>query len=101
VFTLEIRPTRDLCMRIRRSHDLGLEEARNRADLIAADLQQQFSLRSKWQGDDLHVSGTGVTGQLKVDEQNIELEVRLGFALKLMEGPIRSAIEKMMDEELA
>jgi len=27
--------------------------------------------------------------------------VRLGFALKLMEGPIRSAIEKMMDEELA
>ncbi len=88
-------------MRIRRSHNLGLEEARNRADLIAADLQQQFSLRSNWQGDALHVRGNGVTGQLKVDEQNIELDVRLGFALKLMEGPIRSAIERMIDEELA
>jgi putative polyhydroxyalkanoate system protein len=88
-------------MRIRRSHNLGLEEARNRADLIAADLQEQFSLRSNWQGDALHVRGNGVTGQLMVDEQNIELDVRLGFALKLMEGPIRSAIERMIDEELA
>lgn len=88
-------------MRIRRSHNLGLEEARHRADLIAADLQQQFSLRSQWRGDALHVQGNGVSGQLKVDEQNIELEVRLGFALKLMEGPIRSAIEKTIDEELA
>ena len=88
-------------MRIRRSHNLGLEEARNRADLIAADLKQQFSLRSNWQGDALHVRGNGVTGQLMVDDQNIELDVRLGFALKLMEGPIRSAIERMIDEELA
>lgn len=88
-------------MRIRRSHNLGLEEARNRADRIAADLQRQFSLKSKWQGDALHVRGNGVTGQLKVDEQHMELDVRLGFALKLMEGPIRSAIESTIDEELA
>ncbi len=88
-------------MRIRRSHNLGLEEARKRADRIAADLQQQFSLRSNWNGDALHVRGNGVTGQLTVDEQNIELNIRLGFALKLMEGPIRSAIETTIDEELA
>ncbi len=88
-------------MKIRRSHNLGLEEARNRADRIAADLHQQFSLRSDWRGDALHVQGNGVSGQLVVDERSIELDVRLGFALKLMEGPIRSAIEAMMDEELA
>ena len=101
MFTLETGPERKYWMRIRRSHNLGLEEARKRADLIAADMQQQFSLKSKWQGDALQVRGNGVTGQLKVDEQNIELDVRLGFALKLMEGPIRSAIESTIDEELA
>jgi putative polyhydroxyalkanoate system protein len=47
------------------------------------------------------VSGNGVNGQLLVAEDSIELNVRLGFALKLMEGPIRSAIEAMIDEELA
>ena len=88
-------------MRIRRSHNLGLAEARNRADRIAVDLQEEFSLRSRWQGDALHVEGKGVSGQLHVEEHAIELDVRLGFALKLMEGPIRSAIERMIDQELA
>ncbi len=88
-------------MRIRRSHNLGLAEARKRADRIAADLKDQFSLRADWRGDALHVEGNGVSGQLQVDAQHIELDVRLGFALKLMEGPIRSVIEKTIDEELA
>jgi putative polyhydroxyalkanoate system protein len=88
-------------MNIRRNHSLGIEEARNRADRVAADLQQQFSLRSKWQGDALHVKGNGVSGELRVDDTHFVLDVRLGFALKLMEGPIRSAIERMIDEELA
>jgi putative polyhydroxyalkanoate system protein len=78
-----------------------MEEARNRADRIAADLKQQFSMRSTWHGDALKVSGNGVSGQLMVAEDSIELDVRLGFALKLMEGPIRSAIEATIDEELA
>ncbi|MBT8108906.1 MAG: polyhydroxyalkanoic acid system family protein [Gammaproteobacteria bacterium] len=88
-------------MKIHRRHKLGLEEARNRADKIAADLQQQFSMRSRWQGDVLKVKGNGVKGQLLVDEENLELDVKLGLALKLMEGPIRAAIEATIDEELA
>ena len=88
-------------MRIRRSHHLGLEEAKNRANHIAETLSRQFSLSSSWQGDHLVVSGSGVNGYLAVAEDSIELEVKLGFALKLMEGPIRSAIESTIDEELA
>lgn len=88
-------------MRIRRRHNLGIEEARNRADRIAADLGPQLSLRSNWRGDNLMVTGRGVTGHLKVAEDEIEIHVKLGFALKLMEGPIRSVIEKAVDEELA
>jgi putative polyhydroxyalkanoate system protein len=78
-----------------------MEEARKRADRIAADLKQQFSLRSTWHGDAMKVSGNGVNGQLMVAADSIELDVRLGFALKLMEGPIRSVIEATIDEELA
>lgn len=88
-------------MKIRRSHNLGVEEARLRADRIAADLKQQFSARSHWEGNELHVEGSGVSGRLQVDDTHFELEVKLGFALKLMEGPIRKVIEKTIDEELA
>ncbi len=88
-------------MRIRRRHNLGMEEARNRADRIAADLGPQLSLRSNWQRKNLIVTGKGVSGHLKVAEDEIEVFVKLGFALKLMEGPIRSVIERAIDEELA
>ena len=88
-------------MRIHRSHNLGLDEARKRADRIAEDLRQQYSVTTQWQGDSMHVQGNGLSGQLFVDERHIELQVKLGFALKLMEGPIRSVIEKTIDEELA
>jgi putative polyhydroxyalkanoate system protein len=88
-------------MKIRRRHNLGIEEARLRADRIAGDLQEQFSMRSNWQGDSLHVQGNGVQGQLYVDAENLELDIKLGFALKLMEAPIRAAIEAAIDEELA
>ena len=87
-------------MRIKRSHRLGTEEARRRANEIAAHLGRQYSLTSKWQGDRLVVSGSGVNGFLHVEDDSIELEIKLGFALKFMEGPIRSAIENTIDEHL-
>lgn len=87
-------------MIIRRRHQLGIEEARSRATQIAGHLERQYSLTSTWQGDNLVVRGNGVNGQLAVAEESIELEVTLGFALKLMEAPIRSAIENTMDEHL-
>jgi putative polyhydroxyalkanoate system protein len=88
-------------MKIRRTHSLGLKEARKRADRIAADLADQFSVRTAWQGDALHVEGNGVRGQLHVEEQHVEIDITLGLALRLMEAPIRSVIEKAIDDELA
>ena len=88
-------------MRIHRRHNLGLAEARKRADRIADDLRNQYSVKAQWQGDSMHVQGNGISGQLLVDEHNVELRVKLGFALKLMEAPIRAFIEKTIDEELA
>lgn len=88
-------------MRIRRNHQLGIDEAKSRANRIAGHLERQYSLTSKWVGDRLMVRGNGVNGHLAVAEESIELVVKLGLALKLMEGPIRSAIESTIDEHLA
>ena len=100
MFTLIVGEQETFLMRIRRSHNLGREEARRRANQIAADLGGQFSLTSTWQGDYLLVSGNGVNGHLHVADESIEIEIRLGFALKLMEGPIRKVIERDIDDHL-
>lgn len=87
-------------MRIRREHSLGLDEARARIDSVAAELQRQFGLSSEWQGDKLLVSGNGVNGEVAVEAQSIEMNIRLGFALQLMEGSIRTAIESTLDQHI-
>lgn len=88
-------------MRIRRSHELGLDEARKRADRIATDLSDEYGVTAAWEGDHMVVRGSGINGQLLVAEEYIELQIRLGFAMSLMEAPIRAVIEKTIDEELA
>lgn len=87
-------------MRIRRNHKLGIDEARKRADQLAGVLKKQYSLTSSWRGDYLIVTGNGVDGHLLVEEDSIEMVIKLGFALKIMEGPIRSFIENSIDEYL-
>ena len=87
-------------MRIRRNHKLGVDEARRRADQLAGVLNKQYSLTSSWRGDYLVVTGNGVDGHLLVEEESIEMVIKLGLALKLMEGPIRSFIEKSIDQYL-
>ncbi len=88
-------------MKLRREHSLGANEVRRRVDEIAADMGGSLNLRSEWQGDNLKVSGSGVNGQIAVSEDAVEVDVKLSFALKLMEGPIRSAVESAMDKHLA
>lgn len=87
-------------MRIRRSHKLGIDEARRRANQLVEVLERRYSLTSNWRGDYLVVSGNGVDGHLLVAEESVEMVLRLGLALKLMEGPIRSFIENSIDEYL-
>ncbi len=87
-------------MRIRRDHDLGLDEAKRRIDAVAAQLGPRFDLRSAWQGDRLEVTGTGVNGHIAVTEEEIEVIVRLGFALMMFERTIRAELEGAIDEHL-
>lgn len=88
-------------MRIKREHSLGREEARRRVDEIAADVGGRFNLRSEWADDSLQVKGTGVNGAINVGDEDIEVDVKLGFSLMLLESSIRSAIEDAMDKHLA
>ena len=87
-------------MRISRAHNLSADEARSRINEVASSLERQFSLRSEWRGDQLMFTGRGVNGQIDISDEHIELNLKLGFALMIMEGSIRSAIEDVLDKEI-
>ncbi len=87
-------------MRLERVHDLEIGEVRRRVDKLADDIGVRLKLKTSWSGDDLMVSGSGVNGRISVSEQNVVVDITLGFALLMFEGSIRSALIAAMDEHL-
>ena len=87
-------------MRIEREHILGTEEAKRRVDKIRQEVEAQYGLTTSWDGDDLRVSGSGVRGQIRVNDQQVVVDINLGFAMMMLEGPIKSQISSTMDKYL-
>jgi len=87
-------------MRLERNHDLGIDEAKQRVNRIRSGIEQQYGLSGSWSGDTLKFVGASVTGHIVVHEQRVLVEVRLGFAMRLLKGPIKSHISAAMDEHL-
>jgi putative polyhydroxyalkanoate system protein len=87
-------------MRLERNHQLGIDEAKQRVDRIRSGIEAQYGLSGEWNGDTLRFTGASVNGHIVVSEQRVLVEVRLGFAMMLLEGPIRSHISAALDEHL-
>jgi len=88
-------------LKIRRKHRLGIEEAKHRVDQVAEDISRKWNLTSKWDGDLLHVRGSGVTAQIAVAAESVEIHVRTGLAMMMFRESIRSEIEGSIDEHIA
>ena len=87
-------------MIIRRDHSLGTDEARRRVEQVASDIGGRFDLTYGWNGDDLSFRGRGVDGNIAVTDDSVEVHVKLGFGLMMLQGAIRQAIEGSIDEFL-
>ena len=87
-------------MKISRRHSLGRAEVRTKVQELADDLGHQYGLVSEWQGHDLSVKGTGVSGWVRVSDDEVNVDLKLGFALLMVESTIRSSIKSLMDKHL-
>ncbi len=85
---------------MKRSHELGLKGARVAADKMAEKLGEKFDLTGDWKGNTLHFNRPGVNGTLAVTDHDMQLEVTLGFMLKMMKGPIEKAVQEQLEKVL-
>lgn len=88
-------------MHLEKRHDLGKVEALERVDKIADGLCARYNLNSAWDGEDLRIRGNGVDGRIVVDEETVQVDIKLSFVLAMLEGSIRTGVEEAMDEYLA
>ena len=67
----------------------------------AKRLQKEFDLDYEWDGDVLVFERPGVNGELTVAPKHVEMEVKLGFLLRIMKPTIEKNINQNLDEIFA
>jgi putative polyhydroxyalkanoate system protein len=84
-----------------RSHSLPITKARALAQKAADDLAAAYDLSSEWHGNTLRFHRLGVAGQMHVTDEEIRLDVTLGFLLKAFKARFVENIERSFDTLLA
>jgi putative polyhydroxyalkanoate system protein len=86
---------------LQRDHALGLKKAKAAAQKIADEMAESFDMESEWEGNVLHFSRSGVSGQMTVTKTSVEMNAKLGFLLAAFKPKIEAQIEKNFDKYFA
>lgn len=85
---------------ITREHDLGVAEAKQRAQPMLDDLKSSFGVSGAWEGDQFVITQPA-KGSLDVTDTTVRVQVDLPLFLRPMKGVVESKINESLDEALA
>jgi putative polyhydroxyalkanoate system protein len=81
---------------IKQPHSLGLAKAKKIAEEMADQLGKEYGLAGTWSGNSVKFARPGVDGVLSVTDTEVELQVTLGFLMKMMKAPIEKQVTANM-----
>jgi putative polyhydroxyalkanoate system protein len=88
-------------IRVTRTHNIGIESARSEVERIAQRVQEDYGADYCWKGDTLQFSRSGVSGQITVTDDALDLTIRLGLLLTAIKGQVEEKIVAKIDQHLA
>jgi putative polyhydroxyalkanoate system protein len=86
---------------IKRSHSLPKDEARQKAEELAKNLETKIGITWRWEGDAVKFeaksgAAKGVSGQVSVSDTEVRVEVELPFLLRVLKGTIEGRINEKL-----
>ncbi|MBD1551847.1 polyhydroxyalkanoic acid system family protein [Pseudomonas typographi] len=84
-----------------REHQLGYETARERAEKLVEKLVSKYDMQAAWDGDTVQLKRSGMTGQVQVAADTVQVDLTLSTMLSMMGGVIETEIGKALDKYLA
>lgn len=85
---------------IRHAHSLSDDNARNAISEVAGKLQERFDVATRWEGQVLHFTRSGVDGAIELLPGAVRVKAELGFLLSAMKGMVESEIQRVLAEKL-
>lgn len=83
---------------VSRTYTMPREDVRARAEDLAHQLETQYGVRARWQGDTVTMRGNGVDGRLEIDDETVRVKVTLGLMARMFESPIRKVVNDYLDQ---
>ncbi len=83
--------------RITKPYTMSKEEVREAATGLAASLERQHGVRSRWEGDRVHIKGAGVDGTMSFHDGLIDVSVRLGLLASMFEPVLKEEVQRYLD----
>jgi putative polyhydroxyalkanoate system protein len=77
---------------------MSLDEAKQAAQKVTDKLAEKLDMKSRWEGDKLHFTRSGVDGTLAVTTKDATIDIKLGFMLGMMSGKIEQQANEMMED---
>lgn len=84
-------------LEIRKNHALALDEAREGARRVGAELESGYGMLCRWEGDVLRFDRLGVEGELRVFADRIEIDMDLGALLAGFAPAIQGKLERQFE----
>ncbi|NCF20177.1 MAG: polyhydroxyalkanoic acid synthase [Haliea sp.] len=86
--------------RITKPYTMPRDEVREAAQGLAASLEREHGVRSRWEGDSVTIRGAGVDGRMSFHDGLIDVSVRLGLLASMFESVIRDEVQTYLDEHV-
>ncbi len=87
--------------RLSKPYTMPREDIRKAAQGLVARLEREHGVRSRWDGDTVRISGSGVDGRMSFHDGNIEVSVKLGFLTSVFEPVLRSEVQRYLDTHVS
>ncbi|GAC1543748.1 MAG: polyhydroxyalkanoic acid system family protein [Polyangiales bacterium] len=86
----------------RKSHNLGKEAARKKAEELADQLKTKLSIEWAWRGDTIEFeaksgAAKGTKGTVDVTDTEIVVKIDLPFMLRPLKGMVESRVKEKLD----
>jgi len=91
---------------IQRTHGLGVDVARQKAETLANGMRDKLGIEWRWQGDAIRFDAPsgmakGTKGQVQVTATTIRVEIDLPLLLRPAKGTVEAKIHAKLDAALA
>ncbi|RLA53141.1 MAG: polyhydroxyalkanoic acid synthase [Gammaproteobacteria bacterium] len=83
--------------RITKPYTMPREEVREAAEGLAASLERQHGVRSRWEGNSVRLKGAGVDGTMSFHDGLIDVSVRMGILASMFEPVLKEEVQRYLD----